>query len=220
MGRPWLVAVWAGLGAMLAALLSVVSGLAVNAVPPSWHWAHNWVLLLGVTAGLVLAAVAVAVIQARSTGSGEQPGGPTVRVGKIRADTVIISVAAQAVPAPAQLITAPAQLITAPAQPLNELIGATPPTPEPKRPPAAEPAGSKREKLTAYAPHWLIERLRNAVVALQRMAGAEADAPATLSELCQTACLREVQRLEAQYNDGAPFPARAKRKLRTGPPIQ
>jgi hypothetical protein len=227
MGRPWLVAVWAGLGAMLAALLSVVSGLAVNAVPPSWHWAHNWVLLLGVTAGLVLAAVAVAVIQARSTGSGEQPGGPTVRVGKIHADTVIISVAAPAVPAPAQLvttpaqlITTPAQLITAPSQPLDELIGATPPAPEPKRPPAAEPAGSKREKLTAYAPHWLIERLRNAVVALQRMAGAEADAPATLSELCQTACLREVQRLEAQYNDGAPFPARAKRKLRTGPPIQ
>jgi len=83
-----------------------------------------------------------------------------------------------------------------------------------------EPAGSKQEKLPAYAPHWLIERLRNAVVALQRMPGAEADAPATLSELCQTACLREVQRLEAQYNDGAPVPARAKRKLRTGPPIQ
>jgi hypothetical protein len=52
------------------------------------------------------------------------------------------------------------------------------------------------------------------------MPGAEADAPATLSELCQTACLREVQRLEEQYNDGAPFPARARRKLRTGPPIQ
>jgi len=29
-----------------------------------------------------------------------------------------------------------------------------------------------------------------------------------------------VQRLEEQYNDGAPFPARARRKLRTGPPIQ
>ncbi len=30
MGRPWLVAVWAGLSAVLAALLSVVSGLAVG----------------------------------------------------------------------------------------------------------------------------------------------------------------------------------------------
>lgn len=104
---------------------------------------------------------------------------------------------------------------------LDDLIGATPRSAEPKQPAAApEPAGSKQEKLPAYAPHWLIERLRNAVVALQRMPGAEADAPATLSELCQTACLREVQCLEAQYNDGAPFPARAKRKLRTGPPIQ
>ena len=100
MGRPWLVAVWAGLGAVLAALLSVASGLAVNAVPQSWHWAHDWVLLSGVTAGLVLAVVAVAVVQARSPGSGEQPGGPTVRVGKIRAGTVMISAAAQAVPGP------------------------------------------------------------------------------------------------------------------------
>ena len=103
---------------------------------------------------------------------------------------------------------------------LDALIGATPPAAQLKRPAAPEPAGSKQEKLPAYAPHWLIERLRNAVVALQRMPGAEADAPATLSELCQNACLREVQRLEEQYNDGAPFPARARRKLRTGPPIQ
>ena len=104
---------------------------------------------------------------------------------------------------------------------LDDLIGATPRSAEPKQSAAApEPAGSKQEKLPAYAPHWLIERLRNAVVALQRMPEAEADAPATLSELCQTACLREVQRLEAEYNGGAPFPARAKRKLRTGPPIQ
>lgn len=103
---------------------------------------------------------------------------------------------------------------------LDELIAATPSAAQLERPAAPESAGSKQEKLPAYAPHWLIERLRNAVVALQRMPGAEADAPATLSELCQTACLREVQRLETQYNDGAPFPARAKRKLRTGPPIQ
>ena len=241
MGRPWLVAVWAGLAAVFAALLSVASGLAVSAVPPSWHWAHDWVLLFGVTAGLVLAVVAVAVVQARSPGSGEQPGGPTVRVGKIRADTVIIinpapsitspapsitspapsiTSPAPSITSPAPSITSPAPSITSPAPSLDELIVATPPAPEPKRPPAAEPAGSKREKLTAYAPHWLIERLRNAVVALQRMSGAETDVPATLSELCQTACLREVQRLEVQYNDGAPFPVRAKRKLRTGPPIQ
>ncbi len=111
---------------------------------------------------------------------------------------------------------------------LDDLIGVAPPAAEPNRPLASEPkraaapepAGSKQEKLPAYAPHWLIERLRNAVVALQRMPEAEADAPATLSELCQAACLREVQRLEAEYNNGDPFPVRAKRKLRTGRPIQ
>jgi hypothetical protein len=88
-------------------------------------------------------------------------------------------------------------------------------TPEPP-----EPADSQNEKLPAYAPHWLIERLRNTVVALQRLPQAADDAPATLSELCQTACLREVQRLEAEYNGGEPFPVRARRKLRTGRPIQ
>jgi hypothetical protein len=88
------------------------------------------------------------------------------------------------------------------------------------QPEPPEPAGSRNEKLPAYAPHWLIERLRNTVVALQRLPQAADDAPATLSELCQTACLREVQRLEAEYNDGAPFPERARRKLRTGRPIQ
>jgi hypothetical protein len=84
-GRQRLVVVWAGLAAVLAALLSVVSGLAVGAVPRSWQWAHEWVLLSGITAGLVLAAVAVAVVQARSPGGVERPGGPLVRVGTIRA---------------------------------------------------------------------------------------------------------------------------------------
>lgn len=92
---------------------------------------------------------------------------------------------------------------------LDDLIGTAPPP---------EPAGSKQEKLPAYAPHWLIERLRNTVVALQRLP--EADTPDTLSGLCQQACLREVQRLEAEYNNGEPFPERRRRKLRTGRPIQ
>ena len=101
---------------------------------------------------------------------------------------------------------------------LDELIGAAPPgEPAPIQSPP-ESAGSKQEKLPAYAPHWLIERLRNTVVALQRLP--EADAPDTLSALCQQACLREVQRLEAEYNDGAPFPERTRRKLRPGRPIQ
>ena len=102
MSRPRLV-VWAGLGAVLAALLTVVSGLAVGAVPRSWQWAHDWVLLSGITAGLVLAAVAVAVVQARSPGGGERPGGPLVRVGTIRARTVHIAAAGASCPRPGQL---------------------------------------------------------------------------------------------------------------------
>jgi hypothetical protein len=81
----------AGLAAVLAASLSMVSGLAVGAVPRSWQSAHDWVLLSGITAGLVLAAVAVDVVQARSPGGGERPGGPLVRVGTIRARTVQIA---------------------------------------------------------------------------------------------------------------------------------
>jgi hypothetical protein len=96
-GRQRLVVVWAGLAAVLAASLSVASGLAVGAVPRSWQWAHDW-LLSGITAGLVLAAVAVAVVQACSPGGGERPGGPLVRVGTIRARTVQIVAAGQAVP--------------------------------------------------------------------------------------------------------------------------
>ena len=117
MGQPWLVAVWAGLAAVLAALLSVVSGLAVGAVPRSWQWAHDEGLLSGVTADLVLAVVAVAVVQARSPGSGEQPGGPVVRVGKIRAGTVIIDATAQAVPGAGKR----PEPATAPGRPLHEV---------------------------------------------------------------------------------------------------
>ena len=98
MDRKALVTVWAGLGSLFVALLAVVSGLAVGAVPPSWHWAHDWRLLWGVTAGLVLVVVAVAVIQARSPDSGEQPAGPAVWFGKIKGRTVNIQVAAQTVP--------------------------------------------------------------------------------------------------------------------------
>jgi pimeloyl-ACP methyl ester carboxylesterase len=116
-GRQRLVVVWAGLAAVLAALLSVVSGLAVGAVPGSWLWAHDWVLLSGVTAGFVLVAVAVAVVQARSPGGGEQPGGPLVRVGTIRVRTVQITAAGQAVPGLGSWPTA----ATAARRPLDEV---------------------------------------------------------------------------------------------------
>lgn len=70
MGRRRPVTVWAGLSVVLLAVLSVASGLLVNAAPKSWQWAHNWVLLLGITAGVVLAAALVAITQARSQAGG------------------------------------------------------------------------------------------------------------------------------------------------------
>jgi hypothetical protein len=43
--------VWAVLAVVFAGVLSLVAGLAVNAVPDSWGWAHDWWLLIGVSAG-------------------------------------------------------------------------------------------------------------------------------------------------------------------------
>jgi F0F1-type ATP synthase membrane subunit c/vacuolar-type H+-ATPase subunit K len=42
LARRRFAAIWAGLAVVLAAVLSLVVGLAVNAVPKSWGWAHDW----------------------------------------------------------------------------------------------------------------------------------------------------------------------------------
>ena len=84
LARRRFAAVWAVLVIVLAAVSSLVVGLAVNAVPKSWGWAHDWWLLSGIGAGLLVAAVLVAVAQARSSLGGEEKAGPVVRVGKSR----------------------------------------------------------------------------------------------------------------------------------------
>jgi hypothetical protein len=60
-------ALWASLALVLTVALSLIVGLAAGAVPKSWGWAHNWWLLLGVSAGLLFAAVPVAVLQMRAS---------------------------------------------------------------------------------------------------------------------------------------------------------
>jgi MFS family permease len=65
-------------------VLSLVVGLAVNAVPKSWGWAHNWWLLIGIGAGLLVAAALVAVVQVRSSPGGEEKAARVVRVGTVR----------------------------------------------------------------------------------------------------------------------------------------
>ena len=67
LARRRFAAMWAVLAVVFAAVLSLVVGLAVNAVPKSWGWAHDWWLLIGISAGLLVAAVLVAVGQARSS---------------------------------------------------------------------------------------------------------------------------------------------------------
>ena len=84
LARRQFAAVWAVLAVVFAVVLSLVVGLAVNAVPKSWGWAHDWWLLIGISAGLLVAAVLVAVVQARSSPGGEEKAGPVVRVGKPR----------------------------------------------------------------------------------------------------------------------------------------
>ena len=84
LARRRFAAVWAVLAVLVAVILSLVIGLAVNAVPKSWDWAHNWWLLIGISAALLVAAVLVAVGQARSSTSGEEKTGPVVRAGKLR----------------------------------------------------------------------------------------------------------------------------------------
>jgi hypothetical protein len=84
LARRRFAAVWAALAAVLAGVLSLVVGLAVNAVPKSWGWAHDWWLLVGISASLVAAAVLVAIAQARSATAGEGQTDPVVRVRKPR----------------------------------------------------------------------------------------------------------------------------------------
>jgi crossover junction endodeoxyribonuclease RusA len=83
--------VWAVLAIVFATVLSLIVGLAVNAVPKSWGWAHDWWPLVGISAGLVIAAVLVAVVQARSSPGGEERAVPVVRVGKSRRSPVAAS---------------------------------------------------------------------------------------------------------------------------------
>ena len=67
LARQRLTPVWAALAVGLAALSSLVISLAVNAVPKSWSWAHNWWLLIGIGACLLVVAILVALLQIHSS---------------------------------------------------------------------------------------------------------------------------------------------------------
>lgn len=62
MARRQFATVWAVLMVVFAVISSLIAGLVVNAVPKSWGWAHDWWLLIGISAALLVAAVLVAVV--------------------------------------------------------------------------------------------------------------------------------------------------------------
>ena len=58
------VSLYAAISLVLGAVFDAVLNLAAGAVPKSWSWAHNELLLAGVTGAVLLASVRVAVLQA------------------------------------------------------------------------------------------------------------------------------------------------------------
>ena len=82
LARRQFATVWAVLAVVFAVVSSLVVGLAVNAMPKSWGWAHNWWLLMGISAALLVAAVLVAAVQVRSSPGGQDKSGLVVRVEK------------------------------------------------------------------------------------------------------------------------------------------
>lgn len=78
----------------------------------------------------------------------------------------------------------------------------------------------KKEKVPAYLSADAMNRLRNAVVALQRIDDEDADVPVSLSSYVEAAVLAQIRRDERAYNNGAPFPQRRQKNLKTGPPVQ
>ncbi|MCX4632712.1 hypothetical protein [Streptomyces sp. NBC_01443] len=82
---------------------------------------------------------------------------------------------------------------------------------------AALPQSSSRAP--AYVTPDVMNRLRNAVVALQRIDDEDADVPVSLSAYVEAAVLAQLRRDEREYNNGAPFPQRRNKNLKTGPPV-
>lgn len=83
--------------------------------------------------------------------------------------------------------------------------------------PEPPPAGTgidpdERTPRSFHLSRQVLERARAAAYWLSR----ENNAPTTISELVEAAVRQEVERLEAEHNDGAPFPAVLGR-MRTGP---
>ncbi|HEV2253463.1 MAG TPA: FxSxx-COOH system tetratricopeptide repeat protein [Streptosporangiaceae bacterium] len=67
------MALYAAVALVLADVLAAVLGLAVGAVPRSWGWAHDELLLSSVVGAAFLASVVIAVLQTLPADRGKQP---------------------------------------------------------------------------------------------------------------------------------------------------
>jgi hypothetical protein len=81
-----------------------------------------------------------------------------------------------------------------------------------------QPAAARKEKVPAYLPVDLLDRLRNTVVGLQRDPQVEAP-PVSLSAFVQAAVEAAIEEAEERHNGGLPYPPRPNARLKTGPPV-
>lgn len=98
-------------------------------------------------------------------------------------------------------------------------VPAEPVTTEPPRQPAPEARGKKAKtkyppKVSFYQDREDTERVRGAILYTQALEG-----PRSLSQFIHRAVMTEVERLEAKYNQGKPFPPIGALELPQGRPL-
>jgi hypothetical protein len=76
----------------------------------------------------------------------------------------------------------------------------------------------RKEKVPAYLPVDLLDRLRNTVVGLQRDPGVD-QPPVSLSAFVEAAVAAAIEEAEERHNGGRPYPPRPNPRLKTGPPV-
>lgn len=94
-----------------------------------------------------------------------------------------------------------------------------PVAPEPVKAPATQPSAGEpekkwRNKLSVYQDRDLTDRLRGAIVYTIPHEG-----PRSVSDFVNALIVRELDRLEAQYNDGKPFPPVGPKGVPQGRPM-
>lgn len=118
-----------------------------------------------------------------------------------------------AAPEPPTAVT-PGEVVS-PAAPASEQAAAAPPTKPSKRSAAAAPKQNKYPpKVTFYQEKTDTDRVRGAILHTIPQEGVR-----TLSSFVNDAVMKEVERLEREYNGGKPFPPARSGELPQGRPL-